>query len=412
MTRERASDPYRWVILALATLTNAIVVAAPGMALSVLFEEIQRDLNLTLVEVGFIWSISALPGLFVSLLGGALGDRFGPKRLILLVCLTAGVLGALRGWSADFLSLVVLNSLLGGVLMLVPLSGFKACGMWFSRRQLGLANGVLSIGMAGGFLVGSLVSATWLSPWLGGWRNVLIFYGALSLALVVPWLLTRAAPPALTDGTSTTPATAPMFDALAAVSRLRSMWLLGLVLLGLSGCMQGTLGYLPLYLRGAGWEPAVADSALALFHTVSLVFTLPIALGSDRLGSRKRVLLAALVAVVLGVGGVGFVTGSAVWAAVVLAGFVRDGFMAIYMTAVVEVEGVGPRYAGTATGFVMVFASLGNLLAPPIGNTLADLGPGVPFWFWAGLALTALVILTLVPERERAQPVAAVAEPA
>ncbi len=102
----------------------------------------------------------------------------------------------------------------------------------------------------------------------------------------------------------------------------------------------------------------------------------------------------------------------AVRAAVVLAGFVRDGFMAIYMTAVVEVEGVGPRYAGTATGFVMVFASLGNLLAPPIGNTLADLGPGVPFWFWAGLALTALVILTLVPERERAQPVAAVAEPA
>ena len=413
MINERPADPYRWVILALATATNAIVAAAPMMALSVLFDEIQRDLKLTLVEVGILWSIAALPGLLVSLLGGALGDRFGPKRLIIVIALLAGIFGGLRAWAFDFYSLIVLNSLLGGVTMPVTLSGFKAAGMWFPRHQLGMANGVLSIGMAGGFLVGSLVSATWLSPWLGGWRNVFLFYGALSLFLILPWSLTRAAPAG--DGqapTTAAPETASMRVSLNVVARLRSIWLLGVVLMGLSGCVQGALGYLPLYLRGAGWAPANADQALALFHTVSMVFTLPIALGSDRLGSRKRVLLIALVAIILGIGAIGIVSGPAIWAAVVVAGFVRDGFMAIFMTAVAEVEGVGPRYAGTATGLVMVFASLGNLLAPPLGNSLAGVSPGAPFLFWAALALGALAVLTLVPERSAARPLPVVAEPA
>jgi len=409
MAREPAPSPYRWLILTLATLTNAVVVAAPSMALSVLFDEIQTDLNLTLVEVGFIWSIAALPGILVSLLGGALGDRFGPKRLLILISVLGGGLGALRGFAFDFLSLVVMNSLLGAVAMLVPLSGFKACGMWFPRKQLGLANGVLSMGMAGGFLIGSLISATWLSPWLGGWRNVLILYGVLGLILAVPWWFTRAAPSATS---AVAVPVVPMRDALAAVGRLRNMWLLGFVLLGLSGCVQGLLGYLPLYLRNVGWAPATADGALALFHTVSLAFTLPIAFSSDRLGSRKRVLVVALTAMMLGVAAVSFVSGVGVWVAVVLAGIVRDGFMAIYMTAVVEVEGVGPRYAGTATGFVMVLASLGNLLAPPIGNSLAASGPGLPFVFWAALAATALVILLLTPEGRRPDEVPALAEPA
>ena len=221
MNDERATEPYRWYILILATLTNAIVAAAPTMALSVLFSEIQSDLKLTLVEVGILWSIAALPGVLVSLVGGAIGDRFGPKRLIIGIALLAGIFGGLRGWAFNFLSLIVLNTLLGGVTMLVTLAGFKTAGVWFSRRQLGMANGILSIGMAGGFLVGSLVSATWLSPWLGGWRNVFVFYAALSLLLIVPWSLTRSPRSSSGPMAAAAPQAASMRESLAAVGRLR-----------------------------------------------------------------------------------------------------------------------------------------------------------------------------------------------
>jgi len=55
------------------------------------------------------------------------------------------------------------------------------------------------------------------------------------------------------------------------------------------------------------------------------------------------------------------------------------------MTMIVETDGVGPVYAGMATGFVMTFAFLGNLLAPPLGNSFSRIAPSAPFAFWAVL---------------------------
>jgi len=49
-------------------------------------------------------------------------------------------------------------------------------------------------------------------------------------------------------------------------------------------------------------------------------------------------------------------------------------------------DGIGPRFAGSATGLVMSFIGLSNVLAPPVGNWLAKFGPGYSFLFWAGLA--------------------------
>jgi MFS family permease len=160
------------------------------------------------------------------------------------------------------------------------------------------------------------------------------------------------------------------------------------------------LGYLPLYLRGLGWPEASADGALATFHTVSMLCTLPIALGSDRLGSRRRVLLATALMTALGSGLLSVANGLWVWLAMILAGLVRDGFMAIFLTMIVESDGVGPAYAGTATGFVMIFLGLGNVFAPPLGNSLAGVAPSAPFVFW--MALTLLGVVGIVLTREPA----------
>jgi cyanate permease len=72
---------------------------------------------------------------------------------------------------------------------------------------------------------------------------------------------------------------------------------------------------------------------------------------------------------------------------------VRDGSTAILITMVIETDGVGPVYAGSATGFVMLFFFVGNLFSPPIGNRLADISPGLPFVFWAALVALGLVSL-------------------
>ncbi|RPJ36479.1 MAG: MFS transporter, partial [Chloroflexi bacterium] len=181
--------------------------------------------------------------------------------------------------------------------------------------------------------------------------------------------------------------------------RIRNVWLYGLAIFGIGGCIQGALGYLPLYLRGMGWQPVSADGALSAFHMVSMLFCIPITLWSDRLGTRKKVLVGAALMVAAGVGLLSVVQGPAVWIAVSMAGLVRDGFMAVFMTAILETEGVGAKFAGTATGIVMVFSGVGNLLAPPLGNSLAAIAPGLPFVFWAALTCLGLVGLLLTQEK-------------
>jgi nitrate/nitrite transporter NarK len=191
-----------------------------------------------------------------------------------------------------------------------------------------------------------------------------------------------------------------MRQALCHVVRLRNVWLLGAVMLGVGGCIQGMLGYLPLYLREIGWPPARADAALASFHATSLASVFPLALLSDRLGSRKTLLVMAVLMTTTGVGLLAVADGAIVWVAVLMAGAVRDGFMAIFMTMVTELDGVGVRYAGTAMGLASTLSRVGNLTAPPVGNSLASHDLRLPFAFWAAMALVGFAVLSLVKEKE------------
>lgn len=364
----------------------------PSMALPVLFAEISEDLGLSLVQVGAIWGAGSLAGLFTGLAGGALGDRFGTKVTLATGCLAAGATGALQGVSSNFVALAATVILNGLVVTAMPMNLHKACGVWFSKKRLGLANAVVAAGMAFGFMTGSLLSATVLSPWLGGWRQVLFFYGGVAILMSIPWALTRPAPGA-GSGSASAEGNPSMRRALSQVVRLGNLWLLGLAILGVGGCVQGMLGYLPLYLREIGWPAARADAALASFHAFSLVSVFPLALASDRLGSRKRLLVLATLMIVTGVGLLSVADGAVVWLAVLMAGAVRDGYMAIFLTAVTELDGVGVLYAGTAMGLTLMMSRLGGLLAPPLGNSLASLDPALPFAFWATMALMALVAL-------------------
>lgn len=406
----------RWLILGLAMLTNTLVAAVPGMALSVLFNEMSRDLHLSLFQVGLIWGLGSLPGIATVLIAGMVGDRIGPKRVLVASCLLIGVAGALRGLAINFNTLAVTVFLFGLASSFISMNTLKACGMVFSRQQLGLASGVLSMGMALGFLSASLLSATVLSPWLGGWRNVLILYGGIDLLMAIPWLLIRSLPshtaagPGPAAGRSSQNPGGPGHTSLRStftyVLKIRNVWLYGLVLIGVGGCVQGVLGYIPLYLRGQGWPGPSADGALAAFHTISLLCAIPIALASDRLRSRKKVLLAASGSIILGVSLLSVVSGGWVWLAVCLAGMVRDGFMAVLMTAIIETDGVGPVYAGTAVGIVSAMGNLGSLTAPPLGNSLASLAPGLPFIFWAVLTVMGLIALLWTRDRRPDQALA------
>ncbi len=95
-----------------------------------------------------------------------------------------------------------------------------------------------------------------------------------------------------------------------------------------------------------------------------------------------------------------FVRGDWIWLAIILAGLIRDGSMALIFTLTIETEGIGPIYAGTATGFISAISYIGQFIEPPLGNSLAAFKAGAPFILWAGSAAMALILISLIkPEK-------------
>ncbi len=386
---------YRWYILALVILTDMLVMAIPLMGLSVLSKEISQSLHLSVVQVGIVWGMSSLPQMITSIVGGVIGDTRGPKQVLVWASLVGGLLSAARGLAFDFVSLTVLVVLHGALVPIIIMNGLKTNSQWFSLRELGIANGLTSVGIAFGFIFGSFFSASILSPLLGGWRNVLYLYGFLGMLLAIPWFFSRAPAPR----TQTVLHSGSVWKTVRYVAGLKKVWLFGLAMFGINGAVQGILGYLPLYLRGIGWQPVLADSAVSAFHMVSMVCVMPVILLANRAGWRKRVLMAAGLLIALGSGILSLSNDFLIWPAVLLTGFVRDGFMATMFTSVVETDGVGPAYAGTAIGFTNAVGNLGNVLSPPVGNSFASLYAGAPFGLWSGLALFGVTCLALIRKR-------------
>jgi MFS family permease len=388
---------YNWPLLALLTLTGTFVAAVPVSCMPALFKEISDDLDLSLVEVGTVWGISSLAGVFVSIIAGVLSDRFGLKRILVIFCVLVGVTGALRGLSNSFFTLMFTVFLNGVVRLVVPVTVTKAVGTWFGGPRLGTAMGISAMGMGLGLTLGPMVSASVLSPLLGGWRNVLYLYGVVAVVMGLVWAIFGSEPPVA--AAAGPPRITSVRQTLSRLANMKAIWLISIGLLFRVGSIMGFTGYLPLYLRGRGWEAAAADGTLAAFYAVSTLMVVPLSLISDRLRSRKAILIPAAVLTTISVslmplaGG-----GAAVWFLVVAAGLFMDGFMAVIVVMLLETEGIGPAFSGTALGVIFTIAQVGSVISPPVGNSFAAIGPGAPFYFWAGLSLLSLLVLAAARE--------------
>lgn len=394
----QTESPHRWIIISLCALTAVCVIAIPSMSLSVLFDAIASDLDISLVQIGLIWGTSSFTGMVVGLLGGVLGDRFGARLVVTISCIGVGLLGASRGFATGFYTFIGYSFLMGLFAPLIGVILHNVAGRWFSSDQLGLANGIISSGFAAGFLLGALLASSTFAPWLGGWRPVFFLYGGVALLIAVGWWVLH---PAEVVDPSQTDSGPSIWEGLPKVLRIRTVWLLGIGKFGVWGCMRGFTGYLPLYLRGEGWDPNTADAALSAFFVVSLLGAIPIPLLSDRLGIRRPFLIVAALLMGCGTLFLGFTTTGFVFLAVMLAGILFDAYMGLSITLVSEVKAVSGSLIGTAVGAIFFISDIGGTISPPIGNALATISPEFPFYFWSGLAFAASIALYLVQEKRR-----------
>jgi NNP family nitrate/nitrite transporter-like MFS transporter len=380
-------------------MTSALVPGASRLCMPVLFKQIADDLGLSLVSIGAVWGMDPLAGVFINLPGGLLADRFGIKRTMAVVCILAGLFGAMRGLSGDFLFLAVTMFLFGLLNSTVPIIAAKATGVWFKGKRLGLANAFLNVSWSLGAMTATMFSATVFSPWLGGWRNVIYMWGVPCFVLGLLWLFTRRGPPK--NGFPDTAAVdIPFRQALSHVARVNGVWIMGLLMITFFGATQGFLGYLPTYLRDIGWTPTAADSSITVFTGLGMLGIVPMTLLSDRLGSRKSLVALSLIALTAILVLIPLLDSTGVWVALIVGGLLRGAGPTLMIIMVIEMKDVGGKYGGTAMGLASSIGMIGAFFAPPLGNSFASPGAeGMPMFFWAGLSFLGLIPLLLIKSR-------------
>lgn len=113
LAAKQTGPGYRWVMLALCTLTPLLVVTLPNMSLPPMFVIMGEDLNLSLVQIGIIWGMAPFTGVFFALIGGTMGDRFGTRTMLVAACLLTGLFGLTRSFVMDFSALLFTTLALG-----------------------------------------------------------------------------------------------------------------------------------------------------------------------------------------------------------------------------------------------------------------------------------------------------------
>lgn len=395
---EKPRSYYRWYLLAITMATYGVITGLDRMCMPVLFKEISADLHLNMVAIGTVWGMDPLAGVFIGLPSGLLADRFGVKKTLIVLCVLAGIFGALRGFSVNFFTMAVTMFLFGLMAASAPAIVPKMTADWFSGKEITLANAFINVAWALGAMSATMFSATVVAPAVGGWRNVVFLYGAPSVLLGLVWLFTGREPQRH-DLTAPMALVVPFRESLAHVLRSKQVWIVGLLNLTTWGTNSGFIGYLPLYLQGQGWSEVAADSTVTAISGVGMIGAIPMVIIAERT-SRKAMLTLAFASLALSVGLIPLAGVSGIWLLLTFGAFMRSGSQAILTVIIFEMEGIGGRYGGTAIGLSSSIAMLGAFLAPPIGNSLASFSPGAPLFFWGALAASGLPFVYLIRYRK------------
>lgn len=400
------TDPVRRGIVGFA-VTLAIITYVDRVCISQAAPFIQQELGLSATQMGLAFSAFAWAYALFEIPGGWLGDRIGPRKVLLRVVILWSAFTAATGYVWNLSSLLLTRFLFGmGEAGCFP-NLTKAFTLWLPVHKRTQAQALmwLSARWAGAF---TPLIVIWVMTWLS-WRNTFVLFGAVGL--IWAWAFQRSfghrsdAPRAETRSLQV-----PWRKLL----RSSTVWLLWIQYFCLTYGWFFYVTWLPTYLKETrGLE--LGQNALM----VSLSNTLGQFLSPE---TTRRVLVAALAAIPLFLGGLGAIIGgfvtphvarttgsmTAARRALALTGFtgasillvasvyISDPLLAMFAMGLASLcndltmpgswstcMDVGGKYVGTLSGSMNMMGSFGAAVAPMmIGFILdhTDRNWAITFW--------------------------------
>ncbi|WP_108879496.1 MFS transporter [Anderseniella sp. Alg231-50] len=365
----------RWFVLAVLFAAR-VTMAFQFQAVAALSPVYMTVFGVELSDIGFLIGLYLAPGLVFALPGGAIGRRFGDRRVIafgmVLMLAGAAIMFAAQSWEGQIAGRLIAG--VGGILLNVLMS--KVVTDHFAGREIATAMGIFinswPVGIAAALLILPVVAGA----------------GSLPMALAAVAVATACGLLLFVVGTRGSAAQTPE---TAASERLLGVRFVAIVIAGgiwgtYNGALAMVFGFGPAMLVERGWSLAAASSTTSV--TLWLV-AVSVPLGgylADRLGHRDIVMLAGFVAfglllmVAPGAGNVYLVF--------ILLGLCAGLPAGPIMALPSVVLGAGTRAVGMGIFFTLFYA--GVVFAPVIAGRLADQSGTASVAFHMGAALLTI----------------------
>jgi MFS family permease len=179
---ERATHARYWVIVFAVTL--AVIQYIDRVCISKAMPDIQRDLGFTNVQAGYVFGAFTLAYALFEIPGGWLGDKFGPRKVLMRVVGWWSFFTAATGWTASAVSMVMVRFLFGaGEAGCFP-NITKAFTTWLPRDERVRAQSVLWLAARWGGAVTPLLVLTVLRA-VSSWRRAFELFGLVGIVWAV-----------------------------------------------------------------------------------------------------------------------------------------------------------------------------------------------------------------------------------
>ena len=385
---------------------RALWAAALGWALDALdvmlyafaLPTIRQEFGLTGAQAGALASVTLLASAAGGVLFGAIADRIGRARALILSILTYSVFTALTATAGSLPELVLWRALVGFGLGGEWSAGSVLVAETWPDRHRGKAAGIMQSGWAVGTAAAAVLAAA-VIPALG-WR--VLFTLGIAPALLTLWIRRRVAEPALWRAARSQPR--PSITTLLRPPYARRVAAACGVAASVLFAYWGLFTWVPTYLAGpveqggAGlgvvrstpWVLAMQAGALAGYLSFGVL--------SDRFGRRptfQAFVLAAAAAVPA------FAMSARhpalLFVLCPIVGFVGHGYFSVFGAMLAELFPSALR--GTAQGFCYNFGRAASALAPWAIGALADAhGIGSALILTSAFFALGAVLVRALPE--------------
>lgn len=396
---------YGWIIVASCLIIVAVMLGVRH-SFGVFFKPLASEFALNRLATSSINSLLMVFSAVFAVIGGWAVDRFGPRRVVLVMGICIGLGLVITSFTNALWQLFIVYSFLLGIGTgaAIPVL-MTVVSRWFDKKR-GLALGISSSGTALGPIISAPLSAFLIVTF--SWRIAYIIIGIIATAIIIvlsrPLLSNPREIGALPDGAK--PATAPAgtntkrngdkpdFLPLSQALRTRSFWYIFATWLFFALSLNLVLTHLIPHATDAGMPTMEAATLISVVAGVSMVLRAFMGMLSDFIGRKIPAIIAVLIQAAAMLWLIWAQQPWAFYLFAVLFGFAWGGYGVLSIAVAVDTFGV--RNLGTMMGALDVGFALGSALGPAIGGYAFDVTGSYSAAFIISAVLMVLTAILIV----------------